>query len=143
MGSNTNKNQKPSEEDFALNPNKNFRKAIQLYHQCLLNARILTQLTIPGLQSLARVERSEQEAKKEDDEIMAEKTMDEPESSDSEKAHRLRMDSTSRGEEIKQEALELISKCYNNLAACIVNGPVRKKDDYLRAVTYCDNVSFV
>lgn len=37
------------------------------------------------------------------------------------KGTRSRMDSTTRGEEMKVEALDLISKCYNNLAACIVS----------------------
>uniref|UniRef100_A0A915EK45 Uncharacterized protein n=1 Tax=Ditylenchus dipsaci TaxID=166011 RepID=A0A915EK45_9BILA len=41
---------------------------------------------------------------------------------------------------IWKEGIELIAKCYNNLAACILNGPVRKQQDYLRAVTYCDKV---
>uniref|UniRef100_A0A915DWD3 Uncharacterized protein n=1 Tax=Ditylenchus dipsaci TaxID=166011 RepID=A0A915DWD3_9BILA len=41
---------------------------------------------------------------------------------------------------MKQEGLDLLSKCYNNLAACIINGPSRKPEDYLRAVFYCDQV---
>lgn len=53
---------------------------------------------------------------------------------------RCRIDSTSRGEEMKQEAASLIAMCYINLSACIVNGPVRKRDDYMRAVYYCDKV---
>uniref|UniRef100_A0A915D9R9 Tetratricopeptide repeat protein 9C n=1 Tax=Ditylenchus dipsaci TaxID=166011 RepID=A0A915D9R9_9BILA len=50
-------------------------------------------------------------------------------------------DAPSTPEELlKKEGIELIAKCYNNLAACILNGPVRKQQDYLRAVTYCDKV---
>jgi len=37
------------------------------------------------------------------------------------KGTRSRMDSTTRGEEMKAEALDLIARCYNNLAACIVS----------------------
>jgi hypothetical protein len=38
------------------------------------------------------------------------------------------------------EGQQLMSKCYNDLAACIINGLARKHEDYLRAVLYCDQV---
>lgn len=41
---------------------------------------------------------------------------------------------------MKKEAEDIISKCYNNLAACLLNGPERSKEDYLRAVEYTDKV---
>jgi len=119
-----------------------FSSAIRLYHQCLLFAKAITQLSLTGLQEMARGEMDS------DSTSIAQDSNNEAKASSSNleqakpvgKGTRSRMDSTTRGEEMKVEALDLISKCYNNLAACIVNGPTRSKDDYLRATTYCDKV---
>jgi hypothetical protein len=46
----------------------------------------------------------------------------------------------SQSSELKKEAHDLVAKCYNNLAQCILNGPPRQKEDYMRAVYYCDSV---
>lgn len=41
---------------------------------------------------------------------------------------------------MKTEAIEITLKCYNNLAACILQGQNRTESDFLRAVEYCDKV---
>jgi len=120
-----------------------FASAIRLYHQCLLFAKAITQLSLTGLQEMARGEMDSDSTPTTQD---SNSEADKASSSNPEqtkpvgKGTRSRMDSTTRGEEMKLEALELISKCYNNLAACIVNGPTRSKEDYIRATTYCDKV---
>lgn len=83
--------------------------------------------------------RQEKENKADEDPASEKPTESASTSTDS--AGRSRLDSTTRGEEMKEEARDLIAKCYNNLAACILNGPPRQPEDYLRAADYCDNVS--
>uniref|UniRef100_A0A915CTA0 Uncharacterized protein n=1 Tax=Ditylenchus dipsaci TaxID=166011 RepID=A0A915CTA0_9BILA len=133
---------------------RDYSAAVRLYHQCLLNAKAVVQLSLTNLQAMARNERDEKPeygfnfgATKsehvEEDLIQVDEEEDQPITDMNEfqaQNSRLRIDSTSRGEEMKQEATSLIIKCYNNLAACIVNGPPRQKDDYMRAVYYCDKV---
>lgn len=41
---------------------------------------------------------------------------------------------------IRREADQIILKCYNNLAASLLNGPGRDADAYLRAAEYCEKV---
>jgi len=117
-----------------------FTTAIRLYHQCLLHAKVVTQMTVSGLQEMARGERDTDENVFPSSSSSGTSPCESKDSAKSAQSTRSRMDSTTRGEEMKQEALELISKAYNNLAACIVNGPPRKKEDYLRAVFYCEKV---
>lgn len=112
---------------------------MRLYHECLLHAKAVTNLSLNSLQEMARKEIESKENKPGEKE--AQKAAgDASTSSSSESAGRSRLDSTTRGEEMKEEARDLISKCYNNLAACILNGPPRQAEDYLRAAGYCDNV---
>lgn len=127
---------------------KDYSNAIKLYHQCLLSAKAVVQLSATNLVEMARFERNAQGGSTDEaPTIENEEFATEAETSNVKEIEanaslsgRLRIDSTSRGEEMKQESMDLISKCYNNLAACIVNGPPRQKDDYLRAVFYCDKV---
>jgi hypothetical protein len=53
----------------------------------------------------------------------------------------MRQDSTTCGQEIHIEAKELVTKCYNNLAACLLARESSTKEDFMRAVSYCDNVN--
>lgn len=46
----------------------------------------------------------------------------------------------SEADALKIEALMIMIKCYNNLAACILNGAHRTQGDFMRAVGYCDKV---
>jgi tetratricopeptide (TPR) repeat protein len=120
---------------------QNNSAAVRLYHECLLHAKAISQLSTTNLQSLARMEAEKGDSKEKlpkpsvsgggDTKLNAEASIS---------GSRSRIDSTTRGEEMKEEAKTLIAKCYNNLAACILNGPPRKSDDYLRAASYCDNV---
>uniref|UniRef100_A0A0N5AZM4 TPR_REGION domain-containing protein n=1 Tax=Syphacia muris TaxID=451379 RepID=A0A0N5AZM4_9BILA len=113
---------------------KDYAGAIYLYHRCLLFARSVHQL-------------SQWNAEDTPGEDLKEALKDESEKdADSEKKeHRNEngcqqrvADSTSRGKFIKAEAADLMIKCYNNLAACIIYGPNRKEEDYLRAVLMQD-----
>ncbi|CAG9531588.1 unnamed protein product [Cercopithifilaria johnstoni] len=129
---------------------KDYGAAIYLYHQCLLRARAIQQLSQFGLQSLARMERNLDESVGNQEESGSaegsSKVVDvndvADESSDAEKfgERRKRISSTSRGEEMKTEATDIALKCYSNLAACILKGQNRTEPDFLRAVEYCDKV---
>uniref|UniRef100_A0A0R3S458 TPR_REGION domain-containing protein n=1 Tax=Elaeophora elaphi TaxID=1147741 RepID=A0A0R3S458_9BILA len=129
---------------------KDYGAAIYLYHQCLLRARAIQQLSQFGLQSLARMERDVDGSigDQEENESVegSSKVVDVNdvvgESSDAEKLgeRRKRISSTSRGEEMKTEATDIALKCYSNLAACILKGENRTEPDFLRAVEYCDKV---
>ncbi|VDO23113.1 unnamed protein product [Brugia timori] len=137
-----------SEKDYACD----FSAAIYLYHQCLLRARAIQQLSQFGLQSLARMERSVDESVTDQEESASaegsSKVVDmkhiagESAVKDVEKfgERRKRISSTSRGEEMKTEATVIALKCYANLAACILKGQNRTESDFLRAVEYCDKV---
>uniref|UniRef100_A0A914XAM5 Uncharacterized protein n=1 Tax=Plectus sambesii TaxID=2011161 RepID=A0A914XAM5_9BILA len=119
---------------------QDYGKAIRLYHECLLHARAIQQLSQSGLTGLARVERLQHDssgAVEEDDVAIGEQPEDAQTSGGPE---RTRINSTSRGEEMKEEANAIILKSYNNLAACILQGANRGPKDFLRAVEYCDKV---
>ncbi|KAI1727670.1 tetratricopeptide repeat protein 9A [Ditylenchus destructor] len=129
---------------------KDYSNAVRLYHLCVLSAKAVVQCSATDLLEMARFERSTQ-ANAGDDVSNADSEnggtgeaetsgVTEDAEANSSGVGRLRIDSTSRGEEMKQEANDLILKCYNNLAACILNGPPRQKDDYLRAADYCNKV---
>jgi len=123
--------------------NRDYRTALLNYHHCILNAKIVTQMTSKGLDQLAQIVFGVGEHTKEP-EIVESKTLTE-ETSDNPPCCSENGNSTentkeiSPGEKLQIEANDLIAKCYNNLAACIINGPPRQKDDYLRAVFYCDS----
>ncbi|VDK85012.1 unnamed protein product [Litomosoides sigmodontis] len=129
---------------------RDYGAAIYLYHQCLLRARAIQQLSQFGLQSLARLERNVDESIDDQQESGSAKGSSKVvdvndiagESSDAEKfgERRKRISSTSRGEEMKIEATDIALKCYTNLAACILKGQNRTELDFLRAVEYCDKV---
>uniref|UniRef100_A0A2K6VFZ5 Uncharacterized protein n=1 Tax=Onchocerca volvulus TaxID=6282 RepID=A0A2K6VFZ5_ONCVO len=130
---------------------KNYAAAIYLYHQCLLRARAIQQLSPFGLQNLARIERTIDETIDEEEEsgsmegssrvVDVNDVTSELAIQNTEKfGRRRRISSTSRGEEMKTEATDITLKCYNNLAACILKGPNRTESDFLRAVEYCDKV---
>jgi len=90
--------------------------AIKLYHQCLLHTQAVHQLTkIPD-------KASPMQAK---DESKSPKQQAPPTEQD----------------RMNQEADSLSIKCYNNLAACLLNSPEeRSQKDYLRMADYCDKV---
>uniref|UniRef100_A0A915PDJ9 Uncharacterized protein n=1 Tax=Setaria digitata TaxID=48799 RepID=A0A915PDJ9_9BILA len=135
-------NARYSERDYAA--------AIYLYHQCLLRARAIQQLSQFGLQSLARLERDvsvhdhEESGSAEGSSKVADATNVAAESAVQKAENfgerRKRISSTSRGEEMKTEATDIALKCYSNLAACILKGQNRTELDFLRAVEYCDKV---
>ncbi|KAI1720060.1 tetratricopeptide repeat protein 9A [Ditylenchus destructor] len=130
---------------------KDYSNAVRLYHLCVLSAKAVVQCSATDLVEMARFERNAQanagddvsnaDSEKEEETGEAETSgVTEDAEANSSAGGRLRIDSTSRGEEMKQEANDLIFKCYNNLAACILNGPPRQKADYLRAADYCNKV---
>ncbi|KAM3719364.1 Tetratricopeptide repeat protein 9C [Dirofilaria immitis] len=121
---------------------KDYAAAIYLYHQCLLRARAIQQLSQFGLQSLARMERNESIGDQEESSKVVDANDVTSQSADAEKfgERRKRISSTSRGEEMKIEATDIALKCYSNLAACILKGQNRTEPDFLRAVEYCDKV---
>lgn len=134
---------------------KNFSNAARLFHECILNAKCYTQMTTTLLQEVARevlnTERDNAKSTQQEsilfineEELKASgssKTIiEQTPQKQSKQITRTRLDSTSHGEEMKNAANDLIVQCYYKLAACILNGPPRKNDDYLRAVYYCDKV---
>ncbi|VDD89751.1 unnamed protein product [Enterobius vermicularis] len=123
---------------------KDYAGAIYLYHRCLLFARSVQQLSQWNLQGIAREERAKEKLKEAELSEVVDASRDPETKCDqtngNTKFQRKRLDSTIRGDSIKQEAADLVMKCYNNLAACILNGPARREEDYLRAAEYCDKV---
>ena len=135
-----------------------YRTAIFNYHRCIMNAKVVTQLTTKGLEQLALFGNGSmkklQTGESFDDNISEEDHT--PILSHNEPTNDTNGISApccsangivnndiidiSPGEKLQNEANDLIAKCFNNLAACIINGPLRQKDDYLRAVSYCDSV---
>ncbi|MFH4978872.1 hypothetical protein AB6A40_005581 [Gnathostoma spinigerum] len=118
-----------------------YAEAIKLYHQCLLQAKAVRQLSQVSLQRMARLEQENRDS----DKVSPSQTSNPDDVAGTEEAAvpvagRSRLSSTSRGEDMKAEANEIITKCYNNLAACILKGSSRTVDDYMRAIAYCDKV---
>ncbi|MCP9261728.1 Tyrosine-protein phosphatase non-receptor type 9 [Dirofilaria immitis] len=113
---------------------KDYAAAIYLYHQCLLRARAIQQLSQFGLQSLARMERNESIGDQEE----SSKVVDANDVTSQSAAQKNQFNKSR--EEMKIEATDIALKCYSNLAACILKGQNRTEPDFLRAVEYCDKV---
>lgn len=97
---------------------KSYPSAIKQYHLCLLQVRaVQNQMKMSGSsQSLSGL-------------------LNGPENNNDQQM------SPDEKVRVRKEADTLAVKCYNNLAACILNGEKkRKQEDYLRAVGYCDKV---
>lgn len=123
---------------------QDYRKAAQFYHRCMLSAKAVVQLTNSDLREMARALIDNKTQDGEPDNMKTDKPLkhlqDEGSLSTASSSSRIRQDSTTRGQEIHTEAKELMTKCYNNLAACLLARDSNTRDDFLRAVFYCDNV---
>nr|CAD2162780.1 unnamed protein product [Meloidogyne enterolobii] len=128
---------------------QDYRKAVQFYHRCMLSAKAVVQLTNTDLREMARalIDNKTEDGKSDNLQTSSVKTeqplkqlQTEGSLSTASSSSRIRQDSTTCGQEILTEAKELMTKCYNNLAACLLARDSNTKEDFMRAVFYCDNV---
>nr|CAD2196709.1 unnamed protein product [Meloidogyne enterolobii] len=128
---------------------QDYRKAVQFYHRCMLSAKAVVQLTNTDLREMARalIDNKTEDGKSDNLQTSSVKN-DQPlkqlqtegSLSTASSSSRIRQDSTTCGQEILTEAKDLMTKCYNNLAACLLARDSNTKEDFMRAVFYCDNV---
>lgn len=136
-----------------------YRGAAHHFHRCLLYAKAVVQLTSDDLRSMARAQgelspQTEEKSRMHNN-VEAGSSSSDKQSVDKDihdmqevdnvdigisQSGRNRLDSTTRGQEIHNEAKELMTKCYNNLAICLLARGSNTKEDFMRAVFYCDNV---
>ncbi|CAK5084428.1 unnamed protein product [Meloidogyne enterolobii] len=128
---------------------QDYRKAVQFYHRCMLSVKAVVQLTNTDLREMARalIDNKTEDGKSDNLQTSSVKTeqplkqlQTEGSLSTASSSSRIRQDSTTCGQEILTEAKDLMTKCYNNLAACLLARDSNTKEDFMRAVFYCDNV---
>ncbi|KAI6242860.1 hypothetical protein M3Y99_00194700 [Aphelenchoides fujianensis] len=112
----------------------NFRDAPRFFHQCILLARGVDQNSAVALHKHSTltvaiqplVDQSENSGVLVDEQTKI---------AANECANR-----TAAEESTRSEAVGLMVECYLNLAECVLNGSPRSREDYNRALAYCDNV---